>query len=116
MNYLFFIPIAHQIITRHEYLEEIIGTSQEEKYVYWLVTLLSWLLPTLIIALSLLDPVFVFILSKEKQPSEEDLESQSETDAEEEEESISEATAEETNRLEFLKHSILLLIRNCFTY
>ena len=116
MNYLFFIPIAHQIITRHEYLEEIIVTSQEEKYAYWLVTLLSWLLPTLIIALSLLDPVFVFILSKEKQPSEEDLESQSETDAEEEEESISEATAEETNRLEFLKHSILLLIRNCFTY
>ena len=85
--------------TRHEYLEEIIGTSQEEKYVYWLVTLLSWLLPTLSIALSLLDPVFVFILSKEKQPKEEDLESQSKTDAEEEEEALLEA--EETNRLEF---------------
>ena len=52
--------------TRHEYLEEIIGTSQEEKYVYWLVTLLSGLLPTLIIAFGLLDPVFVFILSKDK--------------------------------------------------
>ena len=87
--------------TRHEYLEEIIGTSQEEKYVYWLVTLLSWLLPTLSIALSLLDPVFVFILSKEKQPEEEDLESQSKTDAEEEEEALLEAEAEETNRLEF---------------
>ena len=87
--------------TRHEYLEEIIGTTQDETYVYWLVTLLSWLLPTLSIVLSLLDPVFVFILSKEKHPSEEDLESQSKTDAEEEEESISEAEAEETNRLEF---------------
>ena len=97
--YLFFVPIAHQMRTRHEYLEEIIGTSQEEKYVYWLVTLLSWLLPTLSIALSLLDPVFVFILSKEKQPREEDLESQSKTDAEEEEEALLEA--EETNRLEF---------------
>ena len=85
--------------TRHEYLEEIIGTSQEEKYVYWLVTLLSWLLPTLSIALSLLDPVFVFILSKEKQPKEEDLESQSKTETGEE--AISEAEAEETNRLEF---------------
>ena len=83
--------------TRHEYLEEIIGTSQEEKYVYWLVTLLSWLLPTLTIALGLLDPLFVFILSKEKQPKEEDLESQSKTETGEE--AISEA--EETNRLEF---------------
>ena len=97
--YLFFIPIAHQIRSRHEYLEEIIGTTQDEKYVYWLLTLLSWLLPTLTVALSLLDPVFVFILSKEKQPKEEDLESQSKTDAEEEEEALLEA--EETNRLEF---------------
>ena len=84
---------------RHEYLEEIITTSQEEKYAYWLVTLLSWLLPTLTIALGLLDPVFVFILSKEKQPKEEDLESQSKTETGEE--AISEAEAEETNRLEF---------------
>ena len=83
--------------TRHEYLEEIIGTSQEEKYVYWLVTLLSGLLPTLSIALSLLDPVFVVIFSKEKQPKEEDLESQSKTEAEEE----ALLEAEETNRLEF---------------
>ena len=83
--------------TRHEYLEEIIGTSQEEKYVYWLVTLLSWLLPTLTIALGLLDPLFVFILSKEKQPKEEDIESQSKTETGEE--AISEA--EERNRLEF---------------
>ena len=85
--------------TRHEYLEEIIGTSQEEKYVYWLVTLLSWLLPTLTVALSLLDSVFVIILSKEKQPKEEDLESQNKTKAEEE--AILEAEAEETNRSEF---------------
>ena len=83
--------------TRHEYLEEIIGTSQEEKYVYWLVTLLSGLLPTLSIALSLLDQVFVVIFSKEKQPKEEDLESQSKTEAEEE----ALLEAEETNRLEF---------------
>ena len=83
--------------TRHEYLEEIIGTSQEEKYVYWLVTLLSGLLPTLSIALSLLDPVFVYIFSNEKQPKEEDLESQSKTEAEEE----ALLEAEETNRLEF---------------
>ena len=83
--------------TRHEYLEEIIGTTQDEKYVYWLLTLLSWLLPTLTVALSLLDPVFVFILSKEKQPREEDLESQSNPDAGEE----ALLEAEETNRLEF---------------
>ena len=95
--YLFFVPIAHQMRTRHEYLEEIIGTTQDEKYVYWLLTLLSWLLPTLSIALSLLDPVFVFILSKEKQPEEEDLESQSNPDAGEE----ALLEAEETNRLEF---------------
>ena len=56
-------------------------------------------LPTLTIALGLLDPVFAFILSKEKQPKEEDLESQSKTDAEEEEEALLEA--EETNRLDF---------------
>ena len=85
--------------TRHEYLEEIIGTTQDEKYVYWLVTLLSGLLPTLSIALSLLDPVFVFVLSKEKQSKEEDLENRSKTEAEEEEEALLEA--EETNRLEF---------------
>ena len=105
--------------TRHEYLEEIIGTSQEEKYVYWLVTLLSWLLPTLSIALSLLDPVVVFILSKEKQPKEEDLESQSKTETGEE--AISEAKPEETNRLDFkaqylpvdmhLIHLLALLVR-----
>ena len=82
---------------RHDFLEEAIGTSQEEQKVYWLVTLLSWLLPILSVALGLLDPVFVFILSKEKKPREEDIESQSLVEAEEE--PILEA--EETNRLEF---------------
>ena len=57
--------------TRHEYLEEAIGTSEEEKYAFWLVTLLAWLLPTLVIAGGLFDGLFVFILWKEKQPKEQ---------------------------------------------
>ena len=47
-----------------------IQTSEEEKYAYWLVTLLAWLLPTLVIVGGLLDGLFVFILWKEKQPKE----------------------------------------------
>ena len=68
---LFFLLLkAHQIRSRHEDLEEAIQTSEEEKYAFWLVTLLSWLLPTLVIVGGLLDGLFVFILWKEKQPKE----------------------------------------------
>ena len=68
---LFFILKAHQIRSRHEDLEEAIQTSEEEKYAFWLVTLLAWLLPTLVIVGGLLDGLFVFILWKEKQPKEQ---------------------------------------------
>ena len=68
---LFFLLLkAHQIRSRHEDLEKAIETSEEEKYAYWLVTLLAWLLPTLVIVGGLLDGLFVFILWKEKQPKE----------------------------------------------
>ena len=67
----FFLLKAHQIRSRHEDLEKAIETSEEEKYAYWLVTLLAWLLPTLVIVGGLLDGLFVFILWKEKQPKEQ---------------------------------------------
>merc|ERR1719464_488978 len=66
-----FFVAAHQIRSRHEDLEKAIETSEEEKYAYWLVTLLAWLLPTLVIVGGLLDGLFVFILWKEKQPKEQ---------------------------------------------
>ena len=57
--------------TRHEDLEKAIETSEEEKYAFWLVTLLAWLLPTLVIVGGLLDGLFVFILWKEKKKVDE---------------------------------------------
>ena len=67
----FFLLKAHQIRSRHEDLEKAIETSEEEKYAFWLVTLLAWLLPTLVIVGGLLDGLFVYILWKEKQPKEQ---------------------------------------------
>ena len=57
--------------SRHKDLEEAIQTSEEEKHAFWLVTLLAWLLPTLVIVGGLMDGLFVFILWKEKQPKEQ---------------------------------------------
>ena len=71
-NPFFFVLIAHQMQTQHQFLEETIGTSQDENYAFWLVTLLSWLLPTLVIALGLLDPLLAYVLSKKKQQREQD--------------------------------------------
>ena len=68
---LFFILKAHQMRTRHEDLEKAIETSEEEKYAFGLVTLLAWLLPTLVIVGGLLDGLFVFILWKEKKKVDE---------------------------------------------
>ena len=69
---LFFLLLkAHQIRGRHKDLEEAIQTSEEEKYAFWLVTLLAWLLPTLVIVGGLLDGLFVFILWKEKKKVDE---------------------------------------------
>ena len=62
--------------TQHQFLEENIGTSQDENYAFWLVTLLSWLLPTLVIALGLLDPLLAYVLSKKKRQKEQAIESQ----------------------------------------
>ena len=67
----FFLLKAHQIRSRHEDLEKAIETSEEEKYAFWLVTLLAWLLPTLVIVGGLLDGLFVFILWKEKKKVDE---------------------------------------------
>ena len=67
----FFLLKAHQIRSRHEDLGKAIETFEEEKYAFWLVTLLAWLLPTLVIVGGLLDGLFVFILWKEKQPKEQ---------------------------------------------
>ena len=67
---------------RHNLLEGAIGTFKEEKEAYHIVTLLSWLLPTIVATGALLDIFFVFIymtfahpwieiLSEESQPKEE---------------------------------------------
>ena len=91
--------------TQHQFLEENIGTSQDENYAFWLVTLLSWLLPTLVIALGLLDPLLAYVLSKKKQQKEQDIESQSKAEDEEEArleaEAKAKADAEEKLRLDF---------------
>ena len=87
--------------TQHQFLEEAIGTSQDENYAFWLVTLLSWLLPTLVVALGLLDPLLAYVLSKKKQQKEQDVESQSQTEDEEEPGLEAKADAEEKARLDF---------------
>ena len=67
---------------RHNLLEGAIGTFKEEKEAYHIVTLLSWLLPTIVATGALLDMFFVFIymtfahpwieiLSEETQPKED---------------------------------------------
>ena len=81
--------------TQHQFLEENIGTSQDENYAFWLVTLLSWLLPTLVIALGLLDPLLAYVLSKKKQQKEQDIEAKLEAEAK------AKADAEEKARLDF---------------
>ena len=98
---LFFLLLkAHQIRSRHEDLEEAIQTSEEEKYAYWLVTLLAWLLPTLVIFGGLLDGLFVFILWKEKQPKEQVDERKAE-----------EKTSKMQKFLQFLRYMLLLINR-----
>ena len=89
--------------TQHQFLEENIGTSQDENYAFWLVTLLSWLLPTLVIALGLLDPLLAYVLSKKKQQKEQDVENQRIADEEArlEAEAKTKADAEEKARLDF---------------
>ena len=100
IHLFFFILKAHQIRSRHEDLEEAIQTSEEEKYAYWLVTLLAWLLPTLVIVGGLLDGLFVFILWKEKQPKEQ-------VDERKAEEKISKMQ----KFLQFLRYLLLLINR-----
>ena len=96
---LFFLLLkAHQIRSRHKDLEEAIQTSEEEKYAFWLVTLLAWLLPTLVIAGGLIDGLFVFILWKEKQPKEKVDEKEAEG-----------KTSKMEKFLKFLRHLFLLI-------
>ena len=98
--YFFFILKAHQIRSRHKDLEQTIETAEEEKYAYWLVTLLAWLLPTLVIVGGLLDGLFVFILWKEKQPKEQVDERKAE-----------EKTSKMQKFLQFLRYLLLLINR-----
>ena len=86
--------------SQHQFLEENIGTSQDENYAFWLVTLLSWLLPTLVIALGLLDPLLAYVLSKKKQQKEQDIESQRKAE-DEEVKAQAKADTEEKLRLDF---------------
>ena len=97
---LFFFLKAHQIRSRHEDLEKAIETSEEEKYAFWLVTLLAWLLPTLVIVGGLLDGLFVFILWKEKQPKEKVDERKAE-----------EKASKMQKFLQFLRYLLLLINR-----
>ena len=97
---LFFILKAHQMRTRHADLEKAIETSEEEKYAFGLVTLLAWLLPTLVIVGGLLDGLFVFILWKEKQPKEQVDERKAE-----------EKTSKMQKFLQFLRYLLLLINR-----
>ena len=69
------------MLTQHQFLEEAIGTSQDENYAFGLVTLWLWLLPTIVVILGLLDPLIAYFVSKKKQQKEE---SQRKKEAEEE--------------------------------
>ena len=86
--------------TQHQFLEEAIGTSQDENYVFGLVTLWSWLLPTIVIILGLLDPLLAYFLSKKKQQKEES-QRKKEEEARLEVEAKAKAEAEEKARLDF---------------
>ena len=48
-------------MARHELLEVSIGTFKEEVHAYWLVTLLSWVLPLTVFLSSLVDCLLVWI-------------------------------------------------------
>ena len=61
-NLHFFYSTAYNVRTRHELLESALGmVYPEEEYAYWLVTLLAWLLPTIVLVGALLDTSIVIV-------------------------------------------------------
>ena len=56
------------MIARHNLLEGAIGTFEEEKQAYWIVTLLMWLLPTIVVAGAAIDAIFVIVYMKYAHP------------------------------------------------
>ena len=106
--------------SQHQFLEENIGTSQDENYAFWLVTLLSWLLPTLVIALGFLDLLLAYVLSKKKQQKEEDIENQRKTEAEKEARleagAKAKVDAEEKARLDFKANYMFCLLITLFFF
>ena len=53
---------------RHNLLEGTIGTFKEEKEAYWIVTLLMWLLPTIVVAGAAIDAMLVIAYLKYAHP------------------------------------------------
>ena len=56
------------MIARHNLLEGAIGTFEEEKQAYWIVTLLMWLLPTIVVAGAAIDAMLVIAYLKYAHP------------------------------------------------
>ena len=59
---------AQNVIARHNLLEGAIGTFEEEKQAHWIVTLLMWLLPTIVVAGAAIDAIFVIVYLKYAHP------------------------------------------------
>ena len=63
-----FFSTAVNVMERHELLLSSIGTFPEEDAAYTLVTLLQWLLPTVVAIHALVDATLVFIYLKFAHP------------------------------------------------
>ena len=63
-----FLETGQNVIARHNLLEGAIGTFEEEKQAYWIVTLLMWLLPTIVAAGAAIDAIFVIVYMKYAHP------------------------------------------------
>ena len=59
---------ALNVIARHNLLEGAIGTFEEEKQAYWVVTLLMWLLPTIVLVGAAIDAILVVVYLKYAHP------------------------------------------------
>jgi hydrogenase-4 membrane subunit HyfE len=59
---------AQNVIARHNLLEGAIGTFEEEKQAHWIVTLLMWLLPTIVVAGAAIDAILVIVYLKYAHP------------------------------------------------
>ena len=89
---------AQNVIARHNLLEGAIGTFEEEKQAYWIVTLLMWLLPTIVVAGAAIDAIFVIVYMKYAHPWKGILDE--------------EKTGPETSKL----HKVVQLLRHIFLF